>query len=270
MTTEAAETPQMRRITIEIPVHVAQKMAESYEGTLEDATLAGLKLIHGMGKPTYTKLQSLAKLRELAVSRVLRDAINLQEEHLAKSMNTTPAALGRPKINAARDEAIFKQVSNGQTYAAVASAFSISLVRVGQIVAQQRAMMGVSLREKLAERNAEIIRRVECGEHRQDVAASYGVTRSVVDNVMSLHRAANPKAIPEMPEPGSFKVKSPEVAPEPAPPTQPTTEPTPTPTPKKLFLPGLMKRHPDDQPAEVVEDTRTAIERNVVDPEFGF
>ena len=253
--------PGMREITIQIPTAVAQKMAEGYEGTLEEATIAGLKLIHGMGMPSYTKLQEIAKRMDTSVPKALRAAVDSLGDQLEK---LRPGTLGRPKVNEARDELIYNNVTNGSKYADVAAMFGVSLVRVGQIVAQQRAVRGIDRSKETLTRNAEIVARVEGGESRLGVAASYGVTRSVVDTVMSAHRAANPKTAPKPvqvaapePEPESFKVKSPDVAAE-------------EPAPKKLFLPGLMKRHPDDKPAEVVEDTRTAVERNVFDPEFGF
>jgi len=265
MTDDTTETAQMRSITIEIPVIVAQKMAETFEGTLEDATLAGLKLLHGMGIPAYTKLQALAKRREISTSKAIRTAVDLLESDMTKA-NHGVNPIGRPKINEARDTAIYTQVTNGYTYAEVASAFQISLVRVGQIVAQQRATRGVTPRGSIAARNADVIRRVDAGEDRKAVAASYNVSRGVVDNIMAAHRAANPKAIPEMPPKQVAEVlslKASEASAEDVP-TQ--TEQPEQPAKPRFVLPGLRN---SSTPAAPV-DTRTAKERDVFDPEFGF
>ncbi len=269
MTNEALETAQMRSITIEIPTIIAQKMAETFEGTLEDATLTGLRLLHGMGIAAYTQLQAIAKQREISVAKAMREAVAALETAITAGKPGS-GAIGRPKINEARDIAIYNSVTNGNTYAEVSAAFGISLVRVGQIVAQQRAMRGITPKADIAARNAEIVRRVDAGENRHDVATSYGITRGVVDNVMAMHRAANPKAIPEMPakaapEPEVLSLKEPEAA-EPTQPTAPTEQPA-APAKPRFVMPTLeaMKA----KQAEPV-DTRTAIERDVYNPEFGF
>jgi hypothetical protein len=259
MTNLASETPEMRSITIEIPVVVAQKMAETFEGTLEDATLQGLRLLHGMGIPAYTKLQALAKQREISVPKAMRAAVDALAEGIIKGK---PGVAGRPKINEARDVAIYNNVVNGNTYAEVSASFGISLVRVGQIVAQQRAMRGITPRADVITRNAEILRRVEAGESRHDVATSYGVTRGVVDNLMAMHRAANPKPIPEV-QPEEPKVLSLNDSAE-----AQAEEPT-TPAKPRYVMPSL-EALKAQQANQLPVDTRTAKERDVFDPEFGF
>jgi hypothetical protein len=259
MTNLASETPEMRSITIEIPVVVAQKMAETFEGTLEDATLQGLRLLHGMGIPAYTKLQALAKQREISVPKAMRAAVDALAEGIIKGK---PGVAGRPKINEARDVAIYNNVVNGNTYAEVSASFGISLVRVGQIVAQQRAMRGITPRADVITRNAEILRRVEAGESRHDVATSYGVTRGVVDNLMAMHRAANPKPIPEV-QPEEPKVLSLNDSAE-----AQAEDPT-TPAKPRYVMPSL-EALKAQQANQLPVDTRTAKERDVFDPEFGF
>ncbi|MFM7013321.1 MAG: hypothetical protein ACKO0Z_28995, partial [Betaproteobacteria bacterium] len=236
MTNQPIETAQMRPITIEIPVSIAQKMAETFEGTLEDATLAGLRLLHGMGNPTYNKLQALAKQREMSVPKAMREAVNALETAITAGKPGS-AAIGRPKINEARDMAIYTQVTQGKTYAEVASTFSVSLVRVGQIMAQQRAMRGINPREELLKRNEEILRRVAEGEGRLAIAASMNISRSVVDYLVSQSEASQPlptRVLPAVKTPEqpaaieeTFKVKTPEVA-EPTQQTQQTQPAEPT------------------------------------------
>ncbi len=269
---EASETPQMRSITIEIPTIIAQKMAETFEGTLEDATLTGLRLLHGMGTPTYNKLQALAKQREMSIFRALRAAVDSLEAAVLDGKAPVSGALGRPKVNEARDIAIYNQITKGHTYAEVSAAFGVSLVRVGQIVAQQRALRGINPRDELMKRNTEILRRVAAGESRAAVAASFKISRSVVDYLVSQSEASQPlptRVLPVMPpkaephaEPETFKVKTSEEQAAPA-----EAKPDAEPAKPRYVMPALEALKA--QQAEPV-DTRTAAERDVFDPEFGF
>jgi hypothetical protein len=264
---EAPETPQMRPVTIEIPTIIAQKMAETFEGTLEDATLLGLRLLHGMGTPTYNKLQALAKQREMSIFRALRAAVDALETAVLDGKAPVSGAIGRPKVNEARDIAIYNQIAKGHTYAEVSATFGVSLVRVGQIVAQQRALRGINPRDELLKRNTEILRRVAAGESRVAVAASLKISRSVVDYLVSQSEAAQPRptrVLPEMPPkatpPETFKVKTPDEQPSEAQADEQPKEP-------RYVMPALAALKAKQ--AEPV-DTRTAKERDVYDPEFGF
>lgn len=126
-------------ITLHIPDAVAQKLAEYFDGTLEDAALLGLKLFHGMGGPTYAALGELATKLNVSVTKVLRLAIaDMQARH-----PSGPTPRGRPPVNKARDGAIYHAIRTGSTYAQVSRQFGLSIVRVGQIVAQQRAALGL-------------------------------------------------------------------------------------------------------------------------------
>jgi transposase len=292
MTSELAAAPQMRPITIEIPLVVAQKMAEGYEGTLEDAALAGLKLIHGMGMPAYTKLRALAKHFETTVPRTLRTAIMTLAADAEKVAPALPK-IGRPKINEERDTAVYLQVSQGATYAETANAFGLSLVRIGQIMAQQRAMRGMHNRrtaplttwpttpaeahdaEAYTSRTARADMFLEMGSGMgaAEAATKYGVTEHQAQAGFDAYRAALPEgaratkgdkaracfaglhameapAQPHTPE--DQKDLSLNLSEESRP---------------RYVMPSLAARQA--QQAEPV-DTRTAVERNEVDPEFGF
>jgi len=290
MTSELAAAPQMRPITIEIPLVVAQKMAEGYEGTLEDAALAGLKLIHGMGMPAYTKLQALAKHFETTVPRTLRTAIMTLAADAEKVAPALPK-IGRPKINEERDTAVYLQVSQGATYAETANAFGLSLVRIGQIMAQQRAMRGMHNRRTAprtasttpaeaqdtqpAPRTASANMFLEMGSGMSaaEAATKYGVTEHQAQAGFDAYRAALPEgaratkgdkaracfaglhameAKPTPDQPEDQKDLSLNVSEESRP---------------RYVMPSLAARQA--QQAEPV-DTRTAVERDVVDPEFGF
>jgi hypothetical protein len=135
------QDPAMRPITIEIPTPVAQKLAETFEGTLEDAARAGLKLINGMGSAAYNNLQELATQLNTSPAKALRAAIQLLASDAAR-LQMTPGRVGRPKINEQRDARIYDLVRAGRTQASISAEFNLSIVRVGQIVAQYRATTG--------------------------------------------------------------------------------------------------------------------------------
>jgi transcriptional regulator with XRE-family HTH domain len=290
------EPLNMRDITIQIPVPVAQKMAETYDGTLEDATLAGLRLIHGLGTPSYTTLQNLAKQLGTSVPKTLRTAINLLETESARmALIRQP---GRPKINEARDAEIFKRVSKGGTYAEVASAMGLSLVRVGQIMAQQRATRGIAgqrrratlpiadvmlspadleARRQFRDRtsHADMFFEMGAGMSAAEAAAKYDVPEDQARAGYEAYRAALPEGersnkgakatavfagLHALEEPKQPEVLSLEVSAETPPaPTTPTTPAKP-----RYVMPGLKPRNTEP------DDGLTAVQRNVFDPEFGF
>lgn len=152
MTTPAApDTPALptfdspiRSVTVQIPTTVALKLSETFEGTLEDAALAGLKLINGLGPVAYQTLHVLAKKHECTLGRALRRAIDLlqADSEVSDQRLAHKPVPGRPKINETRDAEIYAQLRAGVTHAVVAQAFGISLVRIGQIAAQQRLIHG--------------------------------------------------------------------------------------------------------------------------------
>jgi hypothetical protein len=199
-------TDAMRSITIEIPTPVAHKINETFEGTLEDATRAGLKLINGMGPAAYNTLQALATQLDTTPAKVLRTAIQRMADHAA-TMNMTASNVGRPKINTQRDAEVYERLKAGLTHVQVAAEFSLSVVRVGQIAAQQRHINGDAPRRG---------------------------------------RRAVPAQQAPTPKPETFKVKTPEALAEGTPtPTQPDTQPDTPPTPRKLAVIPPSMRNPE-------------------------
>ena len=131
-----------RPITIEVPTAVAQKLAEWHEGTLEHATLTALRLYHGIGPTAHAQLLQAAAAMDTSPSKALRTAIGMLSDQSTKLK--PPAARGRPITNQERDTAIFLRAKEGETHATIGRAFNLSLVRVGQILAHQRALRGIT------------------------------------------------------------------------------------------------------------------------------
>ena len=266
----------MHQITIEVPSAVAQKLSETYDGTLEGAALAGLRLIHGMGSPAYTTLQELAKQLGTSVPKTLRTAIAEFQAQTAR-LALTPQ-VGRPKINEERDAAIFNRVSKGATYAEVASSFSLSLVRVGQIMAQQRATRNVAVRRKFTDKtnHADMLMRMGAGMSAAAAAAEYGMPEAQVTAAYTAYCAALPETskinqgakatavfagLHALKQPVEQPVEQEVLS------LKPSAEDVPTPTePAKprYVMPGLTPRSTEP------DDGLTAVERNVFTPEFGF
>lgn len=131
-----------RTVTIEVPTAVAQKLSEWHEGTLDHAALTALRLYHGIGSTSHAQLLQAAATMDTSPSKALRTAIGMLNDQSTKLK--PPAARGRPITNQERDTAIFLRAKEGETHATLGRAFDLSLVRVGQILAHQRAMRGIT------------------------------------------------------------------------------------------------------------------------------
>jgi hypothetical protein len=198
----------MRSITVDVPPAVAQKLSEWHEGTLEDAVLTALRLYHGMGAQAYSQLRALAQTRETTPTKALREAI----ERAAAEANAPakPNALGRPVTNQSRDASIYSTVKQGNTYAHTALLFNLSVVRVGQIVAHQRALNGevsarsprksISLDPTPTPRTVEpkapeigtMFAALDSGMSRETAATTYSVTVEQVNKAYAVYKAALP------------------------------------------------------------------------------
>ena len=203
MTTEAQP---LRQITIAVPHAVAQKLAEWHDGTLEDAALTALRLYHGIGQTTHAQLLQAAQTLNTSPIKTLRTAIELLAEQ-ANKVKTIPNPKGRPVTNQERDTAIFLRVTEGATQAEVAHAFNISLVRVGQIMAQQRALRGINASRNAkgriqSHRTAQIHAQppeigtlfdaLDSGMTRATAATTYNLTVEQVDRAYATYKAGLP------------------------------------------------------------------------------
>lgn len=139
----------MRSITVQIPTPVAHKINETFEGTLEDAALAGLKLINGMGPATYSDLMNLSKQSDTSPAKLLRAAIKLLIAETIRLQPSVAPTVGRPRINQERDAKLYARIKAGFTQAQVAAEFNLSIVRVGQIAARHRLLNGDAPRGRI-------------------------------------------------------------------------------------------------------------------------
>jgi hypothetical protein len=279
-------------ITLHIPDSVAQKLAAYFDGTLEDAALLGLKLFHGMGGPTYAALGELAEKLNVSVTKVLRLAIaDMQARH-----PSGPTPRGRPPVNKARDGAIYHAIRTGSTYAQVSRQFGLSIVRIGQIVAQQRAALGLErpapghthrhaptpestppaptfaspesppepappAPENMTA-SAMMMRDIAEGMLVKDAALQHGIDEELALRAHAAYLAALEGVDnPSRAERGSASYAGLYVLDNPEAEVLSLKE-----TPRRqLVIPGLATRAPHEIP-----DTRTPAERDTVDPDFGF
>ena len=196
------DTNPMRPITFSIPHAVAIKISEWHEGPLEDAALTALRLYHGIGPTAHAELLQAAQILGISQLKAMRTAIDMFVEQTSK-LKTTPHPKGRPVTNQERDTAIFLRVTEGATQAAVAHTFNISLVRVGQIMAQQRALRGLTSKRKPRTTNqaqtqpqtpdiGTLFEALDLGMTRATAATTYNLTIEQVDRAYAAYKAALP------------------------------------------------------------------------------
>lgn len=132
-------TDPITSITIEVPTAVAHKLSETGPGTLAETALIALRLYHGIGQPARTTLAEMAEEHKLTPAKTLRLAIEQLKKDTTR-LHLAPA-VGRPIVNTDRDAEIYAKTRTGITHATIAAEYGISIVRIGQIVAKQRALM---------------------------------------------------------------------------------------------------------------------------------
>jgi hypothetical protein len=182
-------------IALTIPAAAAHKLSESFEGTLADAALTALKLYHGLGAPARATLQTLSEQHNTTPAKTLRMAIDHFQKDTTR-LRLGSGAAGRPVVNQDRDAEIYARIKTGFTHAAVAAEFDISLVRVGQIVARQRAMRNEPTRPKkiLPLPRYNLALEVDQGATIPSVAAKYGMTVEAVRLMYAKYRGFLPAA----------------------------------------------------------------------------
>lgn len=131
-------TDPITSITIEVPTAVAHKLSETGPGTLAETALIALRLYHGIGQPARTTLAEMAEENKLTPAKTLRLAIEQLKKDTTR-LHLAPA-VGRPIVNTDRDAEIYAKTRTGITHATIAAEYGISIVRIGQIVAKQRAL----------------------------------------------------------------------------------------------------------------------------------
>jgi hypothetical protein len=191
-------TDPVTSITLEIPTAVAHKISETAPGTLADTALIALRLYHGLGLDARTTLTELATHHSLTPAKTLRLAIEQLKADTTR-LQLGKGAAGRPIVNGDRDADIYAKTQTGITHAAVAAEYGLSIVRVGQIVAKQRAMRKDSIKPntRLPLTKAAIGLDMDNGMSAEDAAVKYGLT---VGEVIERHAAyrANLPANPNM------------------------------------------------------------------------
>jgi hypothetical protein len=273
----APETPSAltRPITIDVPTAVAQKLTEWHDGPLEHAALTALRLYHGLGPAAHAQLLQAAQTLNTSPAKALRTAVERLAEQANKIKLT--AARGRPAINQERDTAIFLRITEGATQAEVAHAFSISLVRVGQIMAQQRALRGVNSRRAHKQARAQapdlstLFDGLDSGMPVDTAATTFGRTVEQIERAYAAYKdelPANPTkgdrasatfaglhALDNEPEPEVLSLE----------------DSTPAEPPRKLvIIPPSMRNQTQPQPHPHTQDAAPVPERTLQELQQDF
>jgi len=98
---------------------------------------------------------------------------------------------GRPVINKERDAAIVEQIKSGARRADIAKEFSISLVRVNQIAAEQGGLAGYARAKVNAERDNAIVAQLHSGKRYAQVAADFGLSITRVSQLAAMNGVTN-------------------------------------------------------------------------------
>lgn len=98
---------------------------------------------------------------------------------------------GRPQINKERDAVIVERIKAGVRRADIAKEFSISLVRVNQIAAEQGGLAGYARAKVNAERDAQIVAQLNAGKRYSEVASDFGLSITRVSQLAAMNGVTN-------------------------------------------------------------------------------
>jgi hypothetical protein len=193
-------TDPMTPISFEIPTSVAHKISETAPGTLAETALIALRLYHGLGLDARTTLTELATHHNLTPAKTLRLAVEQLKADTTR-LQLGRGVAGRPVVNTDRDADIYAKTRTGITHAAVAAEYGISIVRVGQIVAKQRAMRKDPIAahpRTLPLTKSSVGLDMAAGMSAEDVAVKYRISEAEAQDRHAAYRAnlpANPNML---------------------------------------------------------------------------
>jgi hypothetical protein len=145
---------QTHSLTIELPLEVADALAESHEDGLEGAAIAALQLWLKIGTKHLNIAKGYALEHNISQHAAIRKAISKHlDERQPKGTTTTPLK----NVREARDADIYRRAMLGVKRHILAKEYQLSEIRIHQIVAAGRRDDPANSPENKA-RTAEILR----------------------------------------------------------------------------------------------------------------
>lgn len=120
--------------TLDLPETLTAKLAAlGYDDPL-DGLLAATKLLVGIGPEAWATITAAAADQNTTPAKLLLSKYNAPAEQPTKKAKLPPR-----NMNIERDAKIWELARTGSTHAKIAATFGLSVIRVSQIVALQRA-----------------------------------------------------------------------------------------------------------------------------------
>lgn len=132
MTSSTTATFQTHSLTIELPLDVADSLAETHEDGLEGAAIAALQLWLKIGTQHLNIAKGYAIAHGISQHAAIKRAIAKHlDERQAKGTTTTPLK----QVREARDADVYRRAMLGVKRHILAKEYQLSEVRVHQIIA---------------------------------------------------------------------------------------------------------------------------------------
>lgn len=128
-TTASFET---HSLTIELPIEVAEQLAQTHENGLEGAAVAALQLWLKLGEKHLSIAQGYALAHGISTHAAIKKAITKVLDEKAPKVTTT---IPMQKLRAERDADIYRRAMLGVKRKQLAEDYDISEIRVHQIIA---------------------------------------------------------------------------------------------------------------------------------------
>lgn len=159
-TPSTTATFQTHSLTIELPLDVADALAQTHEDGLEGAAIAALQLWLKIGTKHLSIAQGYAVTHNMSIQTAIKKAISkCLDERTAKPTTTTPMK----QLREARDADIYRRAMLGVKRHILAKEYQLSEIRIHQIIATGRRDDPKNSPEAKA-KNAELLREWEDGE----------------------------------------------------------------------------------------------------------
>lgn len=140
-TTASFET---HSLTIELPIDIAEQLAQTHEDGLEGAAVSALQLWLKLGEKHLGMAKTYALAHDISPHTAIKRAIaKCLDERAPRAGSTEPMK----KVRAARDADLYRRAMLGIKRAILAKEYGISEIRVHQIIAAGRKNIPESKRK---------------------------------------------------------------------------------------------------------------------------